>query len=374
MIESLEYRKRNFETELPIKIEDKTLYTDIVDYDERKVYEVNGPHHYKIDGLTKITAKEKGITPEEQLAIQQKNDEDKAKYWENKGFEVIHINIEEYTILQMLKFIFNEEIERLPEIDFSKYIRLTNVPVVQKLINELKSVEQIADILGISRRTIYNYIDYELVTIPEDSPIGKKLDSNDTKRIQEDTKLVQNLANKKYTVKQIKSETNISEKRIREYLKDFTLPEDSPIRQGREKAVVCLTTNEEFNSITEAEEKYGIKQIGESCNLNIYFKGTEPKTGAPLIWRYKEDYDKLTKQEIDKIIGYVINNCKNMNRKIICIDTKDVFNAEDFSKAELKNIGACCRFKQKTAGGYRWMYYDQYLWSNNLLYETIMGR
>ena len=62
----------------------------------------------------------------------------------------------------------------------------------------------------------------------------------------------------------------------------------------------------------------------------------------------------------------------NNIKRIINIDTGDVYKnlieAGDSIKKSSKLIGMCCRKKNSTAGGYHWMYYDDYL---NSAYEEI---
>ncbi len=173
-----------------------------------------------------------------------------------------------------------------------------------------------------------------------------------------------------YNVEQIQEETEFSKSRIYGYIQEgkVILPEDSPIKCGKNKSVVCLTTKEIFNSIKDAQEKYNRIDIGLCCSSKKAYSGNHPETGAPLIWRYKEEYDKLTDEEIEEEISHVIKNAKVMNRKIICIETRVVFDTSEeagkFAKVKYGNITACCKGRQKTAGGYKWMYYDEYLLLN----------
>ena len=52
-------------------------------------------------------------------------------------------------------------------------------------------------------------------------------------------------------------------------------------------------------------------------------------------------------------------------RKTICVETEKVFNSvqesAEFYGISQRSIRACAAHKQKTAGGYHWMYYDEYL-------------
>lgn len=59
---------------------------------------------------------------------------------------------------------------------------------------------------------------------------------------------------------------------------------------------------------------------------------------------------------------------KNPNaRKVICLETKQVFACIKEAKLWLgkKGISGCCRGIRKTAGGYHWMYYEDWLAMTN---------
>jgi hypothetical protein len=64
------------------------------------------------------------------------------------------------------------------------------------------------------------------------------------------------------------------------------------------KKVICLNTNEIFNSQIEASNKYNIKKtsISACCRNYGYYKsaGKHPITGERLKWMY---YDKYLKQQ-----------------------------------------------------------------------------
>ena len=78
------------------------------------------------------------------------------------------------------------------------------------------------------------------------------------------------------------------------------------------KDVVCLNTGEVFHGILLAYHwatgKYDDKHVSKICQV---CKGQErcaykhPETGEKLVWRYKEDYDKMTKEEIETLLNEV---------------------------------------------------------------------
>lgn len=71
------------------------------------------------------------------------------------------------------------------------------------------------------------------------------------------------------------------------------------LRFVQNKIIICLTTNEKFQSITEASERYEIKSMGNiamCCDGKRNYSGKDPITGIPLRWmRY---YDYINLQEI----------------------------------------------------------------------------
>lgn len=59
------------------------------------------------------------------------------------------------------------------------------------------------------------------------------------------------------------------------------------------------------------------------------------------------------------------NHFINMSKKVYCIELDKVFESTMDVERELKlfntNISFCCRNQNKTAGGYHWMYYEDYI-------------
>ena len=96
------------------------------------------------------------------------------------------------------------------------------------------------------------------------------------------------------------------------------------------KDVVCLNTGEVFHGILLAYHwatgKYDDKHVSKICQV---CKGQErcaykhPETGEKLVWRYKEDYDKMTKEEIETLLNEVnptrtiTDSFENLNKNVI---------------------------------------------------------
>ena len=78
--------------------------------------------------------------------------------------------------------------------------------------------------------------------------------------------------------------------------------------------VVCLNTGEVFHGILLAYHwatgKYDDKNISGICRCckgepDYKTRYKHPETGEKLVWRYKEDYDKMTKEEIETLLNEV---------------------------------------------------------------------
>jgi len=112
------------------------------------------------------------------------------------------------------------------------------------------------------------------------------------------------------------------------------------------KPVVLVNTLEEFDSIKEACEKYGLsnQSITYSCKKIRNFAGRMPN-GEWMAWRYKEDFDPNEKVSFKK-------KTANNKKKVICINTREIFETakEASEKHEIgrNNVGACCRGVRKS--------------------------
>ena len=141
--------------------------------------------------------------------------------------------------------------------------------------------------------------------------------------------------------------------------------------------VVCLNTREKYISITEAyrDTNVSISAI-YGCCAGKYLTGGKDKNGNYLIWKFEEEYSDMLKQNIniDDYIQNTINNkWKSLSKKIICLDTLEIFDSNRMAMkwSNIKNtssITQCCRGETKTAGKHpktgqalHWMYYNEYL-------------
>ena len=118
--------------------------------------------------------------------------------------------------------------------------------------------------------------------------------------------------------------------------------------------VINLNTKEVFSSIKDASSKYNIDRssIGKTCRGKI-------KTCGGFIWMYYDEYLMTSKEDI-------VNKLKSVKTyRIINLDTKEVLEslaeASRVYKVSVSSLGITCKGKNKTCGGYKWMYYDDYL-------------
>jgi len=138
------------------------------------------------------------------------------------------------------------------------------------------------------------------------------------------------------------------------------------------KSVVQLSLNLEFineyTTIKEAEINTGVLSSGivtscknKNCCTNNYK------------WLYKEDYEE-NKDNLYKYLNYpcYIDNMKRKIVSIVQLDLNSNFIKEYNSIADAnretnilkQNISKCCKRKRKSAGGFKWMYkedYDEYI-------------
>lgn len=136
---------------------------------------------------------------------------------------------------------------------------------------------------------------------------------------------------------------------------DKTKNKLSKINKGKgSMKVINIDTGEIFNSLKDATKKYNINSptvISDCC------KG-KYKSVYGYKWMFLEDWNNLTNEE-------KINKKKEKigkQRSVINLDTGEIFHsileASDKYNINKKSISNNCRGKSKTAGGYRWSYYN----------------
>jgi len=118
--------------------------------------------------------------------------------------------------------------------------------------------------------------------------------------------------------------------------------------------IICLTTDEIFDSIRDAQIKYNIEHITNACQGKNRYAGKHPETSEKMVWMYYEEYILKTEKEIETIINKAGFNYRNVTNKVKCLTTNEIFNstldASDKYKISQSGIYKCCTNKQKSCG------------------------
>ena len=88
-----------------------------------------------------------------------------------------------------------------------------------------------------------------------------------------------------------------------------------------------------------------------------------------MIWVKYEDYLNMTQEEINKRLDYNYTLENNNGKKVICLDTLEVFDSRADAcrkyNIDKKSLRQCCNGDRKTAKGLHWMNYVDYLEQQN---------
>ncbi len=153
-----------------------------------------------------------------------------------------------------------------------------------------------------------------------------------------------------------------------EYCKSKNNNEEVVLKEdmSRRRKVICLTTNEIFDTIREAAKKYKISPSGVSgaCQKRYYYYG-KLSDSTKLRWMYYDEYCLLI--ENGKTLDY-----KTRGTKIICITTGEIFDtihdgAKKYNIKHQSYISLVCKGKNRKAGvapdgtHLKWMFYKDFL-------------
>ena len=137
------------------------------------------------------------------------------------------------------------------------------------------------------------------------------------------------------------------------------------------KKIVCLNTNEIFDSIVDAEAKYHTYKggIGDVCNKRRKSVGVD-KNGLKMVWVFYDEYVNLSKEEIKKMIYEVNSPTYIIDKFVLNIDDNKIFSSQAIAAKYYNihspcNIGNACR-KGCKSGDSHWKFYIDYLKENNL--------
>lgn len=119
------------------------------------------------------------------------------------------------------------------------------------------------------------------------------------------------------------------------------------------RKVICITTGEIFDCITQVNEKYGVNHQNISACCNEKRESAGVIDGKPAIWKYYSDYEKLSEEEVDRIKNKEVPN-GSRPKAVICVTTgkiyESIMEAERQTGARNSHIVSCCRGKLKSAG------------------------
>ena len=142
----------------------------------------------------------------------------------------------------------------------------------------------------------------------------------------------------------------------------------SSIKTG--KKVICLEDNQVFDSVSLAGEYYQIctSQISNCCNL-------KKLSTHNLHFIYYDTFIILEKEELLKRFNKNKKKeyRKQISKKVICLETKEVFNSitETASKMKISynNIRCCCYHLKHSNSGYHFVFYNEYIKSDFIFIE-----
>ena len=96
-------------------------------------------------------------------------------------------------------------------------------------------------------------------------------------------------------------------------------------------------------------------------------------TSNGLHWMFKEDYDKLSKEEIEHIIF-----TKNRSKQVVCLETRKVYGQMIEAQADTgigrDGIRACCNGRTPTIKDTHWVWYEDYLKLSENDIELILSK
>ena len=135
------------------------------------------------------------------------------------------------------------------------------------------------------------------------------------------------------------------------------------------RKIYCIEENKIYDSAYELSRAWNIavSQIYSICNHGKQKGDNNYKSlkGKHLLWL--DEYEQCTKEDIKRYLEW----CKsNHFKKIICINTKEIFNsiveASNFYKCSDSSILNCCKGKSRFSGKLNgepmvWLYYEDYI-------------
>lgn len=147
---------------------------------------------------------------------------------------------------------------------------------------------------------------------------------------------------------------------------------------GCTRDIICLETEKIYSTAIEAAEDMGLvpSSVSKACSSHRYVL-------FEYHFMYYEEFLKSSKEEINKIKDLHPKNVFNDKRKVIVLETKEVFeNAKEaqkvYSSTNINCILCCCKKLDKNrikAAGVHWMFLKDYeLLSDTAIEEVLKTR
>ena len=155
------------------------------------------------------------------------------------------------------------------------------------------------------------------------------------------------------------------------------------------ESVTCVNTGTTYETILEASKIYNIHRKGiKNCCLGKDFSaGKDLVTGEKLFWMYTDEYNRLTKEQIN---NYLINKkiyeytSESFGTPVYCITTNKIFmNCMDAAREYNildGGIRKCCKGEIKTSGQLKngtrleWMYFKDYCKLHSITVEEFIRK
>lgn len=116
------------------------------------------------------------------------------------------------------------------------------------------------------------------------------------------------------------------------------------------KKVICIETQQIFNSAIEAKKLLNVSNISKVCHK-------QKKTAGGYHWAFADDLETIN--NLKQFIGKdKFKKEQHYYKKVLCIETGIIYNSAKEAKIAtgFTHIDACCRDQRRTAGGYHWKY------------------
>lgn len=116
------------------------------------------------------------------------------------------------------------------------------------------------------------------------------------------------------------------------------------------RKILCLELNKTYNSQSEAQEELKINHLSHALKTGGISGGYH--------FCYEDEFIESGLSAED----YIKKNAPSgSSKRVLCVETKQIFNsaAEAMDFIGIRGVDACCRGKQKTAGGYHWKYVEE---------------